>query len=45
MFVSKLSKSVRSLLPAWPTLAPSAYTPTFFLRNHFLQSLYELASA
>ena len=39
--LTKMISGVRNLFTKNP---PHSYTPTFFLRHHILQSLYELAS-
>lgn len=44
MFVSKFAKSLRSLLPGFGPAKHNHYSPTFFLRHHVLQSIYELTS-
>lgn len=44
MFLSNISKSLRSLLSRSRVEEDIVYRPTFFLRHHFLQSLYELTS-
>lgn len=44
MFVLKFAKSLWSLLPALRVAKHNHYSPTFFLRHHVLQSIYELTS-
>lgn len=41
--ISSLVQKIRTLLVSAP-VRPHKYSPTFYLRHHFLQSLYELSS-
>lgn len=39
-----LARAVANVRKFFPISHPNSYTPTFFLRHHLLQSIYELAS-
>lgn len=44
MIIQKISKGLKFLLPFKPQDSQSLYSPTPYLKSHYLQSIYELYS-